>query len=59
MYFDLKNIYIVLAIIVIINLISGFDLLSLLLTLPGVLVAITFHEYAHAFAAVRLGDETP
>lgn len=35
------------------------DLLGLVLTLPGVLVAITFHEYAHAWAATKLGDDTP
>ncbi len=59
MYFDNRYLYIFLAIIVLTNLISGsFDLLSLLLTIPGVLVAITFHEYAHAFAADRLGDDT-
>ena len=34
-------------------------LLSLLLTLPGVLLAITFHEFAHANAADKLGDDTP
>jgi Zn-dependent protease len=34
-------------------------LLSLLLTVPGVLIAITFHEFAHAFAADKLGDDTP
>ena len=32
---------------------------SLLLTLPAVLLAISFHEFAHAFAADRLGDTTP
>lgn len=31
----------------------------LLLTLPAVIVAITFHEFAHAYAADRLGDTTP
>ncbi len=35
------------------------SLLSLLLTIPGVLIAITFHEFAHAFAADKLGDDTP
>lgn len=30
-----------------------------MLTLPGVIIAITFHEFAHAFAADRLGDDTP
>ena len=35
------------------------ELLSLLLTIPGVLIALTFHEFAHAYAANKLGDETP
>lgn len=34
-------------------------LLGLLLSVPGLLIAITFHEYAHAFAADKLGDDTP
>lgn len=52
--------YIILLIMLVTNLMSGgFNLFSLLLSLPGVLIAITFHEYAHAFAAVKLGDETP
>ena len=34
-------------------------LLGLVLTIPGVLIAITFHEFAHAFAADKLGDDTP
>ena len=38
---------------------GGFSILNLLLTLPGVLIAITFHEFAHAFAADKLGDDTP
>ncbi len=60
MYFDNRYLYIFLAIIVLVNLMSGgFDLLGLLLTIPGVLIAITFHEYAHAFAAEKLGDNTP
>lgn len=60
MIFDNRYLYIFLAIIVISNLLGGgFDLLSLLLTIPGVLIAITFHEYAHAFAADKLGDDTP
>ncbi|MBR1803120.1 MAG: site-2 protease family protein [Clostridia bacterium] len=60
MYFDTRYLYIVLAILAISSIVSGgFDLLSLLLTLPGVLIAITFHEFAHAFAADKLGDDTP
>ena len=32
-------------------------LISLLISAPAVLVAITFHEFAHAFVAERLGDD--
>ena len=37
---------------------SPEKLLALLLTAPGVLIAITFHEYAHGLAAYKLGDDT-
>ena len=48
MYFDNRYLYIFLVIIVVMNLASGgFKLLSLLLAIPGVLIAITFHEFAH------------
>ena len=60
---DKKILYIILAVL----LIGGIgryltdtnELLGLVLTLPAVLIAITFHEYAHAFAADKLGDDTP
>ena len=52
--------YIILLIMIISNIMTGgVNLLSLVLSFPGVLIAITFHEFAHAFAAVKLGDETP
>lgn len=59
--FDKKYLYVVLAIIAISTLIrySSTQLLSLLLSLPAVVIAITFHEYAHAFVADKLGDDTP
>ena len=38
---------------------NNIDLLSTVLTLPGVIIAITFHEFAHAFVADKLGDDTP
>jgi len=38
------------------NLIS--DPLSVVYTLPGILIGLTVHEWAHAFAADRLGDPT-
>ena len=34
-------------------------IVNLLLTIPGVVIAITLHEFAHAFAADKLGDDTP
>ena len=34
-------------------------LLGLVLSIPGVLIAITFHEFAHAWMADKLGDDTP
>ena len=37
----------------------GFDLQEMLLGIPGLVIAMTFHEYAHARAAVSLGDFTP
>ena len=38
---------------------SGNDLLYFLMTLPILLLALSVHEYAHAWAAVKLGDSTP
>ena len=59
--FDRKFIYILLGALVLMSLMntSGIELLSLLLTLPAAIIAITFHEFAHAFAADKLGDDTP
>lgn len=59
--FDRKFLYILLGCLALTSLISFSQtrLLSLLLTLPAVIVAITFHEYAHACAADKLGDDTP
>ena len=63
MFFDKKYLYIIIAIMVISGLSSYLtntsSLIGLLLTIPGVLIAITFHEFAHALAADKLGDDTP
>ena len=63
MYIDRRMIYIVMAIMLISGLSSYLsdvnNLLGLLLSIPGILIAITFHEFAHAFAADKLGDDTP
>ena len=34
-------------------------ILDILLSVPAVLIALTFHEFAHAYAADKLGDYTP
>ncbi len=59
--FDNRIIYIILGIMVVMSLMTMTtgSLLGILLTLPGVIVAITFHEFAHAYAADKLGDDTP
>lgn len=59
--FDKRTIIIILVVMLGIWLItSGTQgILGLLLTIPGVLIALTFHEFAHAYAANKLGDETP
>ena len=36
-----------------------FDIMSFIAGLPGLILAMTVHEYAHARAAVALGDITP
>ncbi|MBQ0124726.1 MAG: site-2 protease family protein [Clostridiales bacterium] len=36
----------------------NFDLLEIILTLPAVLIALTFHEFAHGYVSYKLGDPT-
>jgi Zn-dependent protease len=36
----------------------NFDLPSILWSLPAIVIGLTVHEYAHAWAAFRLGDST-
>ncbi len=60
-YADKRFIYLILVVLVVMNLMSMNQLewLALILTVPAVLLAITFHEFAHAYAATKLGDDTP
>ena len=63
MFLDKRIIYIILG-VMIVSQIYGYistpdRLISLLIAIPSVLIAITFHEYAHAFTADKLGDDTP
>ena len=59
---DRRIIYIII-IIMVLSTITGYitnpdALFNLLLSIPGILIAITFHEFAHGFAAYKLGDTT-
>ncbi len=59
---DKRTLYVILAIMVATMLGKYINnpnlLISLLVSAPGVLIAITFHEFAHAFVADKLGDDT-
>lgn len=63
MYIDRRLIFLIIALMLFSSFMSLFSqegaLLSFVLTIPGILTAITFHEFAHAFAADKLGDDTP
>mgnify|MGYP006928713852 CR=1 FL=1 len=38
---------------------SNLNIMNILLSLPAVFLAFSFHEFAHAYAAYKLGDPTP
>ena len=58
--FDKRTLYIFLGIMLLINLMTGgMNLATLVYSLPGVIIAMTFHEFAHAWMATKLGDDTP
>jgi len=61
--FDNRIIWIILIVMMIFGLGSLLSspgaLLNLVLTIPGFLIAIAFHEFAHAYIADKLGDDTP
>ena len=57
---DRKTVLIILGVIVLVNVLLGQrSIEGIIISLPGVIVAMTFHEFAHAWAATKLGDETP
>ena len=58
---DRRFIYILLGCLVLFSIFtySTGNIVSLLFTIPPVIIAITFHEFAHAWMADKLGDETP
>jgi len=57
---DKRTMYIVLGLILLINVLTGGrSLEGMIYALPGVIIAMTFHEFAHAYVATKLGDDTP
>lgn len=54
-----RTIGLILVACVVLSLLASGEFGALLLTLPGVIIAMTFHEFAHAFVATKLGDTTP
>ncbi len=58
---DKRVIYILLIVLAVVSLshMTAGTLLGLLLTLPAVVMAISFHEFAHAYTADKFGDTTP
>ena len=58
---DRKTFFIIIGILMLSTLLTmgSYNILITILTLPGVILAISFHEFAHAFVADRLGDSTP
>ena len=59
--FDNKNslilIFVVLALVLFFT--NQVDAYEKLLTIPGLIIALSLHEFAHAWMAVKLGDPTP
>lgn len=57
---DKRTMYIVLGIMLLINVLTGGrSIEGIILALPAVIIAMTFHEFAHAWVATKLGDDTP
>ena len=54
-----KVIYIMILIGLVHMFAGSLDLMSLLLTLPGLILGLTVHEFCHAKMADKLGDPTP
>lgn len=58
---DKKTMFIILGVFLLFSIFSSGTngILATLFAIPGVLIAITFHEFAHAYVAYKLGDDTP
>ena len=56
---DRRKLLTILGICLVFGLLMTGEFKIILLTLPGVIIAMTFHEFAHAWVADKLGDTTP
>ena len=56
---DRRKLLTILGICLVFGLLMTGEFQIILLTLPGVIIAMTFHEFAHAWVADKLGDTTP
>lgn len=56
---DRRKLLLILGICLVLGLLMTGEFKVILLTLPGVIIAMTFHEFAHAWVADKLGDTTP
>ena len=60
--FDKRVVYVILTIMIISTIVNYANnpgaLFGLIVSIPAVLIAITFHEFAHGYAAYKLGDDT-
>lgn len=60
--FDKRVMYILIALIVLSSVVgymnNPMSFFYLIASIPGVLIAITFHEFAHGYVAYKLGDDT-
>ena len=60
--FDKRIVYVIIAIMALSTITqyitNSSALFMLLVSVPGVLIAITFHEFAHGYVAYKLGDNT-
>lgn len=58
--FDKRSLILISIVIAVLSILSErLDLYEMIVTLPGILIAISFHEFAHAYVAYKMGDVTP
>ena len=56
---DRRTLWTVLGVCIVVSLLMTGAFKSIIIALPGVIIAMTFHEFAHAWMADKLGDKTP